>query len=60
MGPSFEVTATDILEEDLPVIKDKNLHAAASDSIGQLNYLFVSYFAAEMLILEIKQRDTST
>ena len=39
--------------------KDTNPHPAASNSIFQLDYLFVSYLAAEILILEIKQRISS-
>ena len=40
--------------------KDTNPHLAASNSIFQLDYLFVSYLAAEILILEIKHRNSST
>ena len=59
MGPGLEVTAADFSEVDITATKDTNLHPTTSNSIGQLNYLFVSYLAAEILILEIKQRISS-
>ena len=60
MGPGFEVSAADFSEVDITATKDTNLHPTTSNSIGQLNYLFVSYLAAEILILEIKHRNSST